>query len=1113
MKLEKQKLALSEAGPSADDSNMDCSLALGQKIVRRFIELEDDDILLATAKQKRLWYLQEIAQNVGSSNVHSCFQLKGSFDVERLITCLTLMVDRHEILRTTIVDQQGTPAQRIEKTISFNITQIDLSKYNASALAEEIKITLRGLVSAPFDLAIAPLWRFTLIRVGLDEFLLSLVFHNIIYDGFSENLFISELSSIYSSHDIKSIGSLGPPKLQFSDFALWQDKWLGTAEHQHQLDYWLDHLSGELPVLDIPGDYVRPAIRNPAAASLTLRLSADTVVGLNGLSQKTKISLPTVLLSVFSIFLARYSSSKDVVIGIPISGREHPEFKNVVGCFSNMLPLFFSCEREVAFNDFLSQVQEIFVNSCSNSMLPFDGLLDVLRPSRDASRTPVFQAMFDFESLAKLEEDFIFGEASLRPYIFEEQPVQADVFLSVKKHNNNVDLKFIYSKSLFSQKSARRMLEGFMALLDSAVREPASSISSLSMQTPSDQEILSKINRTENNWPDLLLPDLISQHAKASPNKIAVHFSQGNSLSYGELERKVDSLAFALVERGVESGELVGLCMDRDQYMLVGLLATLKVGAAYIPLDPAYPKERLAFMVEESSLKLILVTESVAQSIVDFDSQKFYVDRDWGDINLNKEVFVSRAEKNAVAYVIFTSGSTGQPKGVMVPHRAVINFLFAMQQKPGFGSDSCLLAVTTLSFDIAVLELYLPLISGGTLVVASRDQAVDSDQLREIIEDYNVDIMQATPTTWRGLLSKGFVGKDGFKALCGGEAFPEDLAEQMVSCCSEVWNMYGPTETTVWSTCYRLSAEGQPVLIGQPIANTQCYVLDEELQQVAVGIRGELYIGGDGVTQGYLAREDLTQARFIANPFGKGTLYRTGDVVRVIDSGNLEYINRIDNQVKLRGFRIELGEIEAVLTKNDFVAQAVINIEEVSTVDKRLVAYVKFVDGCRLTNTDIRNYLRESLPDYMVPQLMVEMTDFPLTPNGKIDRKLLPSPFSTIDQQVVHCEPKTFLEKRIAEIWASHLGVEAVGLTDNFFDLGGHSLLSMLVLNQIENEFDVKLTATEIVVESLEQIVKKIEAKIEDDFVEGKESKNGNEEYLAKTRFGFFRKLFGGAKS
>ena len=1075
MKLEYPKLGFSEMPRSADELGVRSSAALDQGIVRRQIECDENDIVLATPSQKRLWYLEKITQNVGGHNIQSCFQLKGSFDEERLTSCLQMMVDRHQVLRTAIVDQKGTPAQRIEKTIPFQITHLDLAPYKAALLEEKIKSALEDLVLAPFDLAVAPLWRFTLIRTDSDEFLLSLVFHNIIYDGFSEQVFIRELSSIYGFYDLEKIDAFGHPDLQFAGFAIWQDKWIGTVDYQRQLDYWLDHLSGELPVLNTPSDYVRPAIRNPAAASLSLRLPTDIVLGLNELSRQTNISLQVVLLSLFSIFLARYSSSNDVVVGVPISGRERPGFKNAIGYFSNMLPLFFRFEWGMIFNDFLSKAQEVFVNGCNNSMLPFDSLVEMLKPPRDASRTPIFQAIFDFESLAELGDDFSLGEASVKPYAFEEQSVQADIFLTVKKYNNNIDLKFFYSKSLFLQKTAQHMLDGFAELLNSAVNNLASPISLLSMQTPNDRQILSKINHTEEEWPDLLLPDLISQQAKASPDKVAAHFSDGNVLSYGGLERKVDGLAFALVERGVEPGDLVGLCMDRDQHMLVSLLAILKVGAAYIALDPAYPKDRLAFMVEVSSLKLILVTGSVEQSIGDFDSQKFYVDRDWEDINLHSKAFVSRATETGLAYVIFTSGSTGKPKGVMVPHRALINFLLAMQQKPGFTSDNCLLAVTTLSFDIAVLELYLPLISGGTLVIASKEQAIDSDQLCKTIDDYDVDVMQATPTTWRGLLSRGFVPKEGFKALCGGEAFPEDLAEQMASCCSQVWNMYGPTETTVWSTCYRLSSSGLPVLIGQPIANTQCYILDEEMQQVAIGIRGELYIGGDGVTQGYLSREDLTQERFIANPFGSGLLYRTGDVARVRDDGNLEYVNRLDNQVKVRGFRIELGEIEAAIVKHEFVAQVVVNSDEISAVDKRLVAYVKFVAGCRLTNTDIRNYLRESLPDYMLPQLMVEMTEFPLTPNGKIDRKMLPSPFSNIEQQVVHCAPETFLEKRIAEIWASHLGVDTVGLTDNFFDLGGHSLMSMLVLNQIEGEFSVKLTAADIAVNSLEQLVLRIE--------------------------------------
>ena len=591
---------------------------------------------------------------------------------------------------------------------------------------------------------------------------------------------------------------------------------------------------------------------------------------------------------------------------------------------------------------------------------------------------------------------------------------------------------------------------------------------------------LEKMSKVNINIP---LPELVSMQAGRNGKKIAAYFHKTSAvkkeLTFSELDIRSNQLANMLIDQGVKEGEFVGICMERNEFMLIGLLAILKVGAAYVPMDPAYPSERLSYMAEIADIQLLLMTSNERDKLKSFEGKKYYVDDHWEEITDYSNDFTSLAAVDSVAYIIFTSGSTGKPKGVKIPHCAVSNFLLSMAKRPGFTDKDTMLALTTLSFDIAVLEIYLPLICGGTVVVASQDELSDAIVLQQLIKQYNINVVQATPSTWRNLLNVGFAGGSSdsrvFKALCGGEKLTNDLAQSLKACCDEVWNMYGPTETTVWSSCYRLPRGSDSILIGRPIDETHFFVLDEKGKKVKVGDQGELYIGGMGVAQGYLNRIDLTSERFVPNPFGKGVLYRTGDVVEEMINGDFKYYCRIDDQVKVRGFRIELGEIESVLMLHENIDQAVVSVKNYSDKDQRLIAYIQFIPGKSLTNGDVRKHLRDYLPDYMNPQFLVEVESFPLTPNGKVDRNSLPDPLEAVNTVGDYFPPETSTQKKIAEIWSKHLGIERVGLTDHFFDLGGHSLLAIIVSQDIQLLYEHSIQSIDLLSNSLEKLAEKID--------------------------------------
>jgi amino acid adenylation domain-containing protein len=784
------------------------------------------------------------------------------------------------------------------------------------------------------------------------------------------------------------------------------------------------------------------------------------------------------LLAAFNVLLQRYSGQDDLVIGTPIAGRSHPEVEKLIGLFVNTLVLRTDMSGNPRFVDLLQRVKKTAMGAYAHQDVPFERLVEELKPERDMSRNPLFQVLFVLQNLPR--DEWKMPGVTPVPFQTEGGSEKFDLSVTLVERANGLKATFGYNTDLFDEATVVRMMGHFRRLLEAIAADPEQSIADLPLLTESEeQKLLVEFNQTAGSYSrDSSLPQLFEAQVESTPNSVAVVF-QDQHLSYRELNDRSNRIAHYLRKSGVGPDVLVGIYLERSLDMVAGILGILKAGGAYVPLDPAYPKDRIGFILENAQAPVLLTQQSLVDTLPEHPATVIRLDTDWQLIaRESTENLANPAAPRNLAYVLYTSGSTGKPKGVQIEHRNLVNFLTSMAKQPGLKSEDVLVAVTTLSFDIAGLELYLPLITGAQVVLASREQAVDGKELIALLEHSRATVVQATPATWRMLIETGWRGDSHLKVLCGGEALPSDLADLLLSRCAELWNMYGPTETTIWSSVYRVAntlANTAP--IGRPIANTTMYILGAQKRPVPIGVPGELYIGGDGVARGYWDRPDLTAEKFLDDPFRPGErIYRTGDLAKYLADGNIQFLGRADFQVKVRGFRIELEEIEAVLAQHPAVQQGVVIVREDRPGDKRLVGYlIPKVDQDPST-ADLREHLKASLPEYMVPSLFVKLTSLPLTPNGKINRRALPSPDWSQIESLGSVAARDPLEVMLVEIWQKVLGLPQVGVTDNFFDLGGHSLLAARLLSEVEKvagrEIPLSALFRGATVESLAQILR-----------------------------------------
>ena len=1014
--------------------------------------------------QQRLWFLDQFESGSSFYNIPAAVRLNGRLDVAAMRSTLNDIVRRHEALRTSFASIDGAPVQHIAPALELALPLTDLSELPVAEREAKALWLAQDEAQTPFDLATGPLLRAALIRLAAQEHIIVLTLHHIVSDGWSLGVLVQEIAALYGAHAQGLPSPLPELAIQYADFAHWQREWLSGDVLERQLGYWRRQLAQAPTLLSLPTDRARPAQQSYRGATLAFTVPAAVTAGLHALGRQTGSTLFMTLAAAFNVLLSRYAGQSDICIGTPIANRNRGELEPLIGFFVNTLVLRAQVDGDAPFTSLLRQLRTTTLDAYAHQDLPFEQLVDAVKPERHTSHAPLFQVllMLDNTPMQALQ----LPELSLQPVAAGTTTAKYDLTLNVVEGDGGLFAAFEYNTDLFDGSTIERMAGHFNRLLAAIVADPSSPVGALTMLDGAEQrQLLVQWNATAQAWPqELAMHQLFEAQAARAPQHSALVF-EGESLSYAELNARANRLAHHLRAQGVGPDVLVGIGVERSFEMVTAMLAVLKAGGAYVPLDPAYPQQRLGYMLRDADPALLLTQQRLLEHLPAGDVPVFCLDRDWdrlaayGDDNP-----VCLALPDNLAYVIYTSGSTGQPKGVGVRHRSLANFLHTMGQQPGMSEQDVLLSVTSLSFDIAALELLLPLVVGASTVLVSRATSADPQQLSALLEQLEVSVMQATPSTWRMLNDHGWPKLvRPLKVLCGGEALPADLARQMLAHTPTIWNLYGPTETTIWSAVHGMHAGDSRPFIGRPIGNTEIYILDAGLNPVPVGVAGQLYIAGAGLARGYLRRPDLTAERFIADPFSRlpgARMYQSGDLARYRADGVIDYLGRIDDQVKIRGFRIELGEIESALAKVDGIAEAVVvarSVDGSGQGEQRLIAYLVLRQaGGEADAAVLRAVLSQSLPEYMLPSQFVVLERLPLTPNGKTDRKALPAPDMSRGGQD-YVAPRTPTEQAVAAIWAEVLKLDRVGVHDNFFELGGHSLLATQLMSKLRGAFAVEL--------------------------------------------------------
>ncbi|TFI53961.1 amino acid adenylation domain-containing protein [Mastigocladus laminosus UU774] len=1018
--------------------------------------------------QQRLWFTEQFTQvcQVFDTPTISC--LKGSLNIAALESAINEIVRRHEILRTSFTLVEGKPVQVIHPTLSLSLPIVDLQKLPEVEREVEIQRLIGIEASKCFNLTEIPLLWCILIKSSEKEHIVFFIIHHIITDGWSVGIFNSELTTLYEAFSQNKPSPLPELPIQYADFAIWQRQYLQGKILDNLLTYWKQKLSGSLPVLQLPIDYPRPAIQTFSGKRKTFFLSADLTEALKTLSRNEDATIFMTLLAAFKTLLYRYTGQDDIVVGSPIANRNQDGIEQLIGFFVNTLVLRTNCSGNPSFKELLRRVRETTLGAYAHQDMPFELLVDELQIQRNLSYTPLFQVMFVLHNAPISEVEMAgltFGSVESGN---NNLHVMFDLILHITETGGGIDVWLDYNTDLFEENTICQMASHLQTLLSEIVANPQLNLSDLPLLTePERQTLLFNWNNTATDYPqDTCIHELFEEQVEKTPDAIALIF-ENQQLSYRELNRRANQLARYLQQLGVKPEVLVGICVERSLSMVIGLLAILKAGGAYVPLDPSYPQEHLAYMLEDSQPGVLLTQQYLLENISNHKAQVICIDSDWEKIaNENTDNPISNITLDNLAYVIYTSGSTGKPKGAMNAHSGILNRLLWMQQTYQLTSADAVLQKTPFSFDVSVWEFFWTLITGARLVVAQPEGHKDTNYLVNLIAQQQITTLHFVPS-----MLQVFIEAEGLekcqslvRIIASGEALPAQLQQRFFNKLdAQLHNLYGPTEAAVDVTFWQCEKDGvthqNTVPIGQPIANIQIYLLDQYLNPVPVGITGEVYIGGVGVGRGYLNRPELTAEKFIPNPFSQQTerLYKTGDKARYLANGEIEYIGRIDNQIKLRGFRIELGEIEAIISQYQAVRETVVVVREESEDSKRIVAYVVPQTEQTLTIPELRSFLESKLPSYMVPAAFVTLEALPLTPNGKVDRRALPTPELTrvLSSNIV--SPSTPIENLLAGIWAEILGIDKVGINNNFFELGGHSLIATRVISQIREIFQVEL--------------------------------------------------------
>ncbi len=983
-----------------------------------------------TDAQHELWLGVQLDAEASLAYHHgNSLSLKGPLEPEQLRQALQSLVDRHPALRARFSnDGQWLD---IEPALAMTLPVVEVPTDDAAQLELQQQAALR----APFDLAQAPLIRFVLLRAHAELHHLVCVAHQAAIDECSLALLLMELGAGYSRQ-----GESATPALPgLGDYAAREQTVFASEQGQSNSAYWLQKLHTPPSRLLLPHDLPRPRERQYAAAELQLPFAADLQAALGNISTAHNTTLLETLLAVFAALQHRLTGGEDQIIGVTNPGQLQAGFEHLVGHAVNLLPLRLATNRDLPFSALLEQVRIAMQEGVQHQDAHFSRIVPQLQFERDHSRPALLPVVF---GVARPSPAPVFDGLQTRSAALPALATIPELSFTVGASG----VHCVYNKALFSAQAISARLSEYMTAIAAVCAQPQTAIGSLPILSADALAQLDRLNHTDAAMPAEPVQLLVNAQALRTPDAVAVRFN-GQTQSYAALEARARTIAAALAAQGAGPGRFVGVCLERGLDVPAALLAVLKTGAAYLPLDPEFPPERLSYYLEDADAALVLTDAKSAAKLASSHCTQLRLE----DITGSADFTDVPVSSTASAYVIYTSGSTGKPKGVVLPHGALVNFLASMAREPGLQAGDVLAAVTTVSFDIAGLEIWLPLTVGATVLVIDRDTAMDGERLKSTLSQQQVTVMQATPATWRLLLAVQWPGDAArFRAYSGGEPLPRELAEQLLPRVAALWNLYGPTETTIWSTAYRVTDAALPILVGTPIANTQCHVLDAAHNLMPPGITGTLWIGGAGVATGYHNRAELTAERFVQHPqFGR--IYDTGDLARLTPQG-LECLGRVDFQVKLRGYRIELGEIEYALSRHAAVAESAVLVRERSSGDARLVAYVVKKPGAETNASELRGSVRDFLPAYMVPQDFIMLDALPRLPNGKLDRKALPDPFAAIAARTVREPPQGPAEQALATLWAEVLSLpntSSIGRDDRFFDLGGHSLLAVRLAGRI----------------------------------------------------------------
>ncbi|MBZ5490381.1 MAG: non-ribosomal peptide synthase/polyketide synthase [Acidobacteriia bacterium] len=1043
-------------------------VALAEKIPP-IVRIPRNGTIPLSYTQQRVWFIDRMTPDGSAYNIPAAVRIKGFLDLTVLERVLHEIISRHESLRTRFEIVDSGPRQVIDDTIAVPLSVIDLSS-GTEDVEKTARIVARDEIQKPFDLQRGPLIRTCLLRLAEQEHVLVMTMHHTVSDGWSLGILVREVSVLYKAFSAGEPSPLAELPIQYADYSAWQRQWISGDVLEQQLNYWKQQLAG-VPVLDLPTDFARPLIQSQRGGIVRFKVSLELTVKLKEICLQHGTTLYMTLLAAFQTLMSRYSRQHDITTGTAIAGRRRTETESLIGFFVNTLVLRTDLSGAPAFAALLQQVKQTTLEAYAHQDVPFEKLVEVLSPDRDLGRSPLYQVMFGLQNApyATLE----LGQAKLERYDLENLSAECDLNFDIAETADGMGGYIRYSADLFEADTISRWIEHFKVLLAGIAADPQQSIATIALLTSFERrQLVEDWNQTEVARPnEKLLTDLIEEQAHRKPNAIAVSSEEGH-LTYAELNAQANQIARYLRRFGVGPEVPVGMCMERNLEMVKGLLGIFKAGGVYLPLDPAYPLERLLDIAADSKARVMLVQEKLVKELPRGNGKLIKVGTDWPQISQeesgNLEIKLSA---DNLAYVIYASGSSGGPKGAMNTHAGILNRLLWMQDRFSLKEDDHILQKTPICFDISLWEFFWPLLTGAELVMANPGGHLDPDYVAKVIREKQITTLHFVPSALRMFLESSVAEKCGSlrRVICSGEVLTADLQSAFFGQFqSELHNLYGPTEASIdvtsWSCERSHNRPGIP--IGKPIANTQIYVLDEFMEPVPVGVTGELFIGGAGLSRGYLGQAALTAQGFVPNPFSTvpgERLYRTGDLARFLPDGNIEFLGRIDNQIKLNGHRIEPGEIEEIIQSYPGVHQAVVVTDQDDKDVTRLVTYVMPRVGQVVNAVELKNHIRQKLPEAMVPGVIVEIAELPLTASGKIDRKRLPKvERMSMGGADTDKAPRTEIERYIAEIWQQELQLTSIGVHDNFFDLGGHSLLLVTIQEKLAVRFNDQLTVIDL---------------------------------------------------